>query len=135
MISDLSRAIADALNDARLTSANATKMRKRLTAVAIDPLLSSMSLTQVQALARRGHGPVLDELIRDMTLAQLKKVSKAWNPHRAIPKEPIMRDLQVEVRELAASKRQPSDPPLPKKSKGTGSRRGRSGQARMVAAE
>ena len=110
MISDLAQAIAAALRDVRLTSTNTAKIRQKLTALAADPLLPSLDLRQAREISRH-YGNTVDDLIRDMTLAQLKKLSKAWNPHRKIPKDVIMRDLQIEIRELVAEQRSPDPAP------------------------
>lgn len=114
MISELSRAITAAMREVQLTSTNTTKLRKKLLAAVVDPLLPSMNLDQVAALVREGHRDVLDQVLRDMTLAQLKTVSKKWNPHRKINADVIMRDLQVELRDLVMGKRGPAlDPGVP----------------------
>lgn len=114
MIAELSRSITAAMREVQLTSTNTTKLRKKLQAAVVDPLLPSMTLHQVSTLAREGHLDVLDHVLRDMTLKQLTTVSKKWNPHRKVGADVIMRDIQIELRDLVAGRRGPAlDPTLP----------------------
>jgi hypothetical protein len=127
MIIEMSRAITASMPRVQLTSTATAAMRKKIAAAMIDPLLASMSLDRVREVAREGHAQILDEVIRDMTLAQLKKVSRKWNPHRKVPQDVVMRDLQVELRDLVAGRARPAEP-APK-------RRKSSARPSMIAAE
>jgi hypothetical protein len=127
MIIEMSRAITASMPRVQLTSTATTAMRKKVAAAMIDPLLASMSLENVREVARDGHAQILDEVIQDMTLAQLKKVSKKWNPNRKIPQDVIMRDLQIELRDLVSGRAAPV--------KAQAGRTRRAAQPRMMAAE
>ncbi|MBI1339074.1 hypothetical protein GC169_02520 [bacterium] len=127
MIVDLTRGITAAMHITTLSATNTAKMRKKLFAAAIDPLFKSLGLEAVRRLRADGHGLMIDEVIQQMTLAQMKALSKLWNPNRKLPKEPIHRELQMELRDLAASRREPAPPPPPKP-------RGSSRKAKPVAA-
>jgi hypothetical protein len=114
MIVELSRTITDAASMGALTGAASAKIRKKLTAVLIEDILKNLSLQQIAILKEQGHAVVLDEAIREMSLSQLKAVSKKWNPRRKVPKEVVMRDLQVELRDLAAGRAEPMPAPPPR---------------------
>lgn len=124
MRKEFAHAIASALEQADLSGKSATTLKTKLEQLFIDPLLLSMSLDQARRLVADGHGRAVDDALQDMKLAQLKKLSKAWNPNRVVPKEPVQRDLQVELRDLAASRAEPKAVAQP-----TAGRRGRASVA------
>jgi hypothetical protein len=110
MNSELSHYLSEALPRAGLSSTKSEQVQKKLIAVAIDPFLVSLPLDSIRALRSEGHATTIDFLIRRMTLAQLKKASKAWDKHFTVPREATLYDLRTHVERLAHGREEPRPP-------------------------
>ncbi len=119
---DLARFLVAARESASLKSSQVEAVQKKMLAIAIDPLLTSMPLDAACRLSATSHGTFIDLALGKMTLAQLKKTSKAWNPHRAKFDKGIgMADIRAELRGLLAGDRPAS--PAPRAASRSGARR------------
>jgi hypothetical protein len=103
--------IAHAMSEVQLTGKEAATADSKLIGIIVGTLLPKMALASITALSKAGHGHAIDEAIRSMSLAQLKKVSKAWDRHNTLPKEPNMAELSLRLRDLAASRVAPCQAP------------------------
>jgi hypothetical protein len=94
---DLAKFVLEVRSVAKLTETQNTALQKKLVALAID-LLAATKLEDARGIADGASRSILDYTIGKMTLPQLKKVSKAWDPHRAaIPAEMGLSDLRKEL--------------------------------------
>jgi uncharacterized protein YigA (DUF484 family) len=94
---DLAKFVLEARSAAKLTETQNAALQKKLVALAID-LLAATKLEDARGIADGATRSILDYTIGKMTLPQLKKVSKAWNPNRAaIPAEIGLSDLRKEL--------------------------------------
>ena len=101
MKSPLAEFLRITVNDLKLTATNEAALQRKLIAVAIDPLFLSLPLERAQKMYQGQMIETLETLLTKMTLAQLKKVSRNWNPYRAkFPRELDLVDLRNELKAL-----------------------------------
>jgi Zn-dependent protease with chaperone function len=101
-----------------LTETANASFQTKLAALAIDPLLVSMTLDKARKFAAGADRAILDYLLGKMTLPQLKKISKAWNPHReAFSQESGLSDVRKELTALLDGEQQPAPPPEKRQAK------------------
>lgn len=112
MIEDMAHLIAASMERVKLSSTHTAKARKGVISALIDPILPSLGLADVRALARQGHSGAVEQVILAMSQAQLGKVSRAWNPNRKITKDVVMRDLQMELLDLVGGRSEPAPKPV-----------------------
>jgi hypothetical protein len=94
---DLAKFVLEVRSVAKLTETQNTALQKKLVALAID-LLAATNLEDARGIADGASRSILDYTIGKMTLPQLKKMSKAWNPNRAaVPAEIGLSDLRKEL--------------------------------------
>lgn len=91
---DLAKLIVGLRANSKLNAKLSEATIKKMTALAIDPLLVSTSLDGTKAIARDGHRSLIDHLLQKMTLSQLKKLSKAWDPNKKYQKEVSMSEVR-----------------------------------------
>ncbi len=106
MLADLARLLSETLEVVQLNGTATTEARKKLEAALFKPILVGMSLASVRSVAKKGHLAALDEVLRDATHTQLKDLSRRWNPNRGFSAQTML-DLQRELRDLVAAKREP----------------------------
>ena len=117
---DLAKFVAGVRSASTLTETANASFQTKLTALAIDPLLVSTKLDEAKRFAAGGDRAILDYLLGKMTLTQLKKTSKSWNPHRkAFPQELGLSDLRKELTALLNGEEQPVPPPAKRPAKAT----------------
>jgi hypothetical protein len=108
MIDELLKLMDASADKAKLTATAKAALQTKLTALAIDPLLVTLPLDAARALIAGRHEETVRALMAKMTLAQMKKASKSWNPNRKpVPKDMGLADLRRELRELLERKAEP----------------------------
>jgi hypothetical protein len=118
---DLAKFLVAARENAELKATQVDAVQKKMLALAIDPLLPAMSLDSARAIYQSPNGAFIEVALRKMTLTQLRKASRSWNPHRAkIGIEVGMADLQAELKDLLDGA-----PPAPRQARAQPSRRAR----------
>lgn len=100
MSNDLAKLIVSLRSDAQLNARAKDAVTKKLTALAIDPLLVSVSLEDTKSIARGGNRALVDHLLQKMTLSQLKKLSKSWDPQKKFSKEVTMSEVREHLTSL-----------------------------------
>lgn len=118
---DLAKFLVAARENAKLRTTQADAVQKKMLALAIDPLLPAMSLDSARRLYQSPNRAFMEVALRKMTLTQLRKASRSWDPYRArIGSEVGMADLQDELKDLLEGA-----PPAPRPARPRPARRAR----------
>ena len=95
---DLIAIIEEAASGAELTAAAKAAAQKKLIGLAIDPFLVGLPLDRARRLYSGSSSAAVETLLLKMTMPQLKKASKKWNPHRpSFSKETALAEVRSEL--------------------------------------
>lgn len=117
MSNDLAKLIVSLRSSARLNSKTSDAANKKMLALAIDPLLVSVPLAEAGQIARGSQRALIDHMLQKMTLAQLKKLAKAWDSNKKFPKECTMTEVRGHLHALLDGSPLTPRPEKPSRSK------------------
>lgn len=100
MSNDLAKLIVSLRSSARLNSKTSDTTNKKMLALAIDPLLVSVPLTEAIQISRGSQRALIEHMLQKMTLTQLKKLTKSWDPQKKFPKECTMTEVRTHLNAL-----------------------------------